>query len=172
MNKCKCKSKNPIITHVHEKTLDWTTRHHCAAASITTKKEPGGWSIGKCVQMYRAPFLYLPGAPNSLNPPLFLIRGDIRLLKVIYGAFYFFIWHFYSFIKSMNIYIYIYQCVMGLLYFCFFSCCRCFLFYRLPEHTWHCIIKDCCRQIIIHYQIRIYTCYQCGPVFRVAARPL
>ncbi len=26
--------------------------------------------LGKCVQMYRAPFLYLPGAPNSLNPPL------------------------------------------------------------------------------------------------------
>ncbi len=28
--------------------------------------------LGKCVQMYRAPFLYLPGAPNSLNPPLIL----------------------------------------------------------------------------------------------------
>ncbi len=26
--------------------------------------------LGKFVQMYRAPFLYLPGAPNSLNPPL------------------------------------------------------------------------------------------------------
>ncbi len=44
--------------------LDITMGHHCAAASITTKKEPRGWS-GKCVQMYRAPFLYLPGAPNS-----------------------------------------------------------------------------------------------------------
>ncbi len=28
--------------------------------------------LGKFVQMYRAPFLYLPGAPNSLNPPLFV----------------------------------------------------------------------------------------------------
>ncbi len=27
-----------------------------------------GWS-GKCVQMYRAQFLYLPGAPNTLNLP-------------------------------------------------------------------------------------------------------
>ncbi len=26
--------------------------------------------IYKCVQIYRAPFLYLPGAPKSLNPPL------------------------------------------------------------------------------------------------------
>ncbi len=26
--------------------------------------------LGKFVQMYRAPFLHLPGAPNSLNPPL------------------------------------------------------------------------------------------------------
>ncbi len=26
--------------------------------------------LGKCVQMYRAPLIYLPGAPNSLNPPL------------------------------------------------------------------------------------------------------
>ncbi len=31
-------------------TLDSTMGHHCAAASITTKKEPQG----KCVQMYRA----------------------------------------------------------------------------------------------------------------------
>ncbi len=29
--------------------------------------------LGKCVQMYRAPFLYLPGAPNSLNPPLYIL---------------------------------------------------------------------------------------------------
>ncbi len=26
--------------------------------------------LGKCVQKNRAPFLYLPGAPNSLNLPL------------------------------------------------------------------------------------------------------
>ncbi len=26
--------------------------------------------LGKCVQMYRAPFIYLPGASNSLKPPL------------------------------------------------------------------------------------------------------
>ncbi len=40
-------------------TLDSTMGHHCAAASITTKNEPQ--------------FLYLPGAPNSLNPPLYII---------------------------------------------------------------------------------------------------
>ncbi len=50
-------------------TLDTTMGHHCEAASITTKKEPQV-DLGKCVQMYRAPFLYLPGAPNSLNLPL------------------------------------------------------------------------------------------------------
>ncbi len=50
-------------------TLDTTMGHHCAAASITTKKEPQV-DLGKCVQMYRAPFLYLPGAPNSLILPL------------------------------------------------------------------------------------------------------
>ncbi len=50
-------------------TLDTTMGHHCAAASITTKRNPKV-DLGKCVQMYRAPFLYLPGAPNSLNPPL------------------------------------------------------------------------------------------------------
>ncbi len=27
--------------------------------------------LGKCMQMYRAPFLFLPGAPISLNLPLF-----------------------------------------------------------------------------------------------------
>ncbi len=26
--------------------------------------------LGNCMQMYRAPFLYLPGAPNSLIPAL------------------------------------------------------------------------------------------------------
>ncbi len=51
-------------------TLVTIMGHHCAAATITTKKEPQGWALGKCVQMYRAPFLYLPGAPKSLNPPL------------------------------------------------------------------------------------------------------
>ncbi len=35
-----------------------SSKHH-------KKKEPQG-----CVQMYRAPFLYLPGAPNFQNPPL------------------------------------------------------------------------------------------------------
>ncbi len=46
-----------------------TMGHHCAAASITTKRNLKV-DLGKFVQMYRAPFLYLPGAPNSLNPPL------------------------------------------------------------------------------------------------------
>ncbi len=50
-------------------TLDTTMEHHCAAASITTKRNLKV-DLGKWVQMYRAPFLYLPGAPNSLNPPL------------------------------------------------------------------------------------------------------
>ncbi len=49
-------------------TLDTTMGHHCAAASRQTELQ--GLSIGKCVQIYRAPLLYLPGAPNSLNPPL------------------------------------------------------------------------------------------------------
>ncbi len=35
------------------------------AISWSTTKEPQG----KWVQMFRAPFLYLPGAPNSPNPP-------------------------------------------------------------------------------------------------------
>ncbi len=48
-------------------SLDRTMGHHCAAASITTKMN---LKVGKYVQMYRAPFLYLPGAPNSLNLPL------------------------------------------------------------------------------------------------------
>ena len=42
-------------------TLDTTMWHHCAAASITTKKDLKV-DLGKCVQMYRA--------PNSLNLPL------------------------------------------------------------------------------------------------------
>ncbi len=52
-------------------TLD-TMGHHCAAASIMTKRNLKV-DLDKCVQMYRAPFLYLPGAPNSLNPPLILV---------------------------------------------------------------------------------------------------
>ncbi len=50
-------------------TLDSTMGHHCAEASITTKRNLKV-DLGKYVQMYRASFLYLPGAPNSLNPPL------------------------------------------------------------------------------------------------------
>ncbi len=56
-------------------TLDTTMWHHCAAASITTKKETKV-DLGKFVQMYRAPFLYLPGAPNSLNPPLNISKSS------------------------------------------------------------------------------------------------
>ncbi len=50
-------------------TLDSTMGHYCAAESITTKMNLKV-DLGRCVQMYRAPFLYTPGAPNSLNPPL------------------------------------------------------------------------------------------------------
>ncbi len=64
----------------HFETLDSTMGHHCAAASITTKKEPQGWSIGKCVKIYIKIFLYLPGAPNSLNPPL---QKNEELLEVL-----------------------------------------------------------------------------------------
>ncbi len=74
-------------------TLDTTMGHHCAAASIMTKKkEP----LGKCVQMYRAPFLYLPGAPNSLNPLLYIY------------IYIFFIFIFFFLFIYLYIYIYIY----------------------------------------------------------------
>ncbi len=35
--------------------------------------------LGKCVQMFRAPFLYLPGALNSLNLPLPWTSGSERV---------------------------------------------------------------------------------------------
>ncbi len=60
---------NMYMTNVE--TLDTTMGHHCAAASTTTKRNLNV-DLGKCVKMFRAPFLYLPGAPNSLNPPLSL----------------------------------------------------------------------------------------------------
>ncbi len=63
-------------------TLDSTMGHHCAAASITTKKNLKV-DLGKCVQMYRAPFLYLPGAPNSLNPPLLLFVLFVLTVNVL-----------------------------------------------------------------------------------------
>ncbi len=40
-------------------TFDTTMGHHCASASITTKRNLK-IDLGKCVQMYRAPFLNLP----------------------------------------------------------------------------------------------------------------
>ncbi len=46
-------------------TLDTTMGHHCAAASVTIKNNLKV-DLGKCVQMYRAPFLCLPGALNSV----------------------------------------------------------------------------------------------------------
>ncbi len=61
MNKCKCKLKNPIIT------CTWGT---IVQQQASRQKRNLKVDLGKCVQMYRAPFLYLPGAPNSLNPPL------------------------------------------------------------------------------------------------------
>ncbi len=65
MNKCKCKWKNPIITYMKNvETLDTTMGHHCAAASITTKKRNLKVDLGKCVQMYRAP----KSAPASTHP--------------------------------------------------------------------------------------------------------
>ncbi len=48
--------------------LDTTMGHHCAAASITTKRNLKV-DLGKCVQMYRA--------PNSLNAPLSLLLQKI-----------------------------------------------------------------------------------------------
>ncbi len=45
------------------------------AISWSTTKEPQG----KWVQMFRAPFLYLPGAPNSPNPPLPWTSGSERV---------------------------------------------------------------------------------------------
>ncbi len=39
--------------------------------------------LGKCVQMYRAPFLYLPGAPNSLNPPIILEEDADNLTELM-----------------------------------------------------------------------------------------
>ncbi len=60
---------NMYMTNVE--ILDSTMGHHCAAASITTKTNLNV-DLGKCVKMYRAPYLYWPGAPNSLNPPLSL----------------------------------------------------------------------------------------------------
>ncbi len=46
-------------------TLDTIMGHHCAAASITTKKEPQGWSLGKCVQMYKSIFAWGPQFTKS-----------------------------------------------------------------------------------------------------------
>ncbi len=57
-------------------TLDSTTGDHYTAASITTKRNLKV-DLGKCVQIYRAPFLHLPGDPNSLNQPLLNITPDI-----------------------------------------------------------------------------------------------
>ncbi len=37
-------------------------------ASNTTKRNLKV-DLGKCVQMYKAQFLFLPGVTNSLNPP-------------------------------------------------------------------------------------------------------
>ncbi len=39
--------------------------------------------LGKYGQMYRAPFLYLPGAPNSLNLPL---GGSMRSIYFIWQS--------------------------------------------------------------------------------------
>ncbi len=58
-------------------TLDTTMGHHWAAASITTKRNLKV-DLGKCVQMYRAPFLYLPGAHNLLNPPLHTRHDNMK----------------------------------------------------------------------------------------------
>ncbi len=54
-------------------TLDSIMGHHCAAASIMTKKRKLKVDLGECLQMYKAPFLFLPEALNSLNPPLLFL---------------------------------------------------------------------------------------------------
>ncbi len=51
----------------------------------------GIYQLGKCVQIYRAPFLYLPGAPNSLNPPLHTTIKLKQYLITIYLFIYFYI---------------------------------------------------------------------------------
>ncbi len=66
--------KESHYVHENVETLDTTMGHHCAAASIT-KKRNLKVDLGKCVQMYRAPFLYLAGPPNSPNPPLRAVMG-------------------------------------------------------------------------------------------------
>ncbi len=66
-----CIFNNAVFVQTNAKIHPPTMGHHCAAASITTKRNLKV-DLGKCVQMYRAPFLYLPGAPNSLNPPLYI----------------------------------------------------------------------------------------------------
>ncbi len=55
-----------IEMHLYMKnveTLEANMGHHWAAASIT-KKRNLKVDLGKCEHMYRAPLLYLPGAPN------------------------------------------------------------------------------------------------------------
>ncbi len=45
-------------------TLDTTTGHHCAAASITTKKRNLKVDLGKCVQMYKGPIPIFAWCPQ------------------------------------------------------------------------------------------------------------
>ncbi len=68
MNKCKCIWKNTYY-NMYMKNVE----------TLDSVQQQASWQkrnlkvdLGKCVQMYRAPFLYLPGAPNSLNPPLYI----------------------------------------------------------------------------------------------------
>ncbi len=78
MSKCKC--KNPIITCTWTFLKHWTQQWGTIVQQQASRQK-GNLKVGKYVQMYRAPFLYLSGAPNSLNPPLDTIHVVIWTLK-------------------------------------------------------------------------------------------
>ncbi len=80
----KCKWKNPIITCTWTFLKHWTQLWGTIVQQQASRQK-GNLKVGKYVQMYRAPFLYLPGAPNSLNPPLdaihVVIWSHLRILR-------------------------------------------------------------------------------------------
>ncbi len=55
--------KESPLSHVHEKCrnigLNTMVQQQASQQKMNLKVD-----LGKCVQMYRVPFLYLPGAPN------------------------------------------------------------------------------------------------------------
>ncbi len=71
-------------SHYNMKNLEnWTElRGTIVQQQASQQKSILKVDLGKCVQMYRAPFLYLPGAPNSQNPPLIVGRTSIAPLTI------------------------------------------------------------------------------------------